>query len=144
MAERETWVVAPQIESVPATEKQPSVSKNPPAGLATSSLSDTGNFLRRAKKAISVAFTVLCFAVFGFIVWHAALFFAAPEFSEAKAQFEANGHAADGERMAELGKVCRNGSGTPLACELVYFHHVSGSEMVAEARRTSEGGNQRE
>ena len=125
MDERPSWVIAPPEGS--DTQKKPTdspLSDSMAAGGA-------GKFFLTLRKMINVALTALCLAGFGIICWHAALFFAAPEFSEATAKFKASGHEADGERLAELGKVCRNGSGTPLACELVYFHHLSGLEMAA-------------
>ena len=51
-------------------------------------------------------------------------FYSQNDFSEAKAQFEQSGHADEGGRLAELGKVCRNGSATPIACKALYFGNI--------------------
>lgn len=136
MNKHETWVPLPveKTESVLPEKKSPAPSPN----------LRTGNFGSGARKIANVVLAIFCFGLFGLFCWNAALFFQAPDFSEASAQFRANGHEAEGEWISELGKVCRNGSGTPKACELLYFSHYREPAALADARHTNQGGEQRE
>lgn len=113
MAEREKWFTVPteKNEDTVVSEQRLDLSH----GLTWAS------FMSGLRKTANVVLTLLLFFCAGVVGWYASDFFRAPAFSEIKAKLEADGRAEDGQRLAELGKVCANGSGTPMACQSLYF-----------------------
>ena len=67
----------------------------------------------------SITAGILLVGVLGHMGWD--WFYGQDEFSEMRAKFIQNGHQVEADRLAEVGKVCRNGAETPLACQALYF-----------------------
>lgn len=102
------------------------------AEIPTRNSADPRDWSKGFQVALNILLTVLLVCVIGTAGWYGHVIFSAPEFSKAKAHFEASGHPAEGERMAELGKICRDDLATPLACEALYFQRPSETTMVAQ------------
>lgn len=62
---------------------------------------------------------ILLVGVLGHMGWE--WFYGQNEFSEMQATLAQHGHELEASRLAEVGKVCKNGAGTPLACQALYF-----------------------
>lgn len=124
MGKHELWTTIPTEgeESIRCKDKKEEQVKAP-AFYETEPRNPTpgGGFWNRLRKVANVCLNLLLWGVMVAAGWYGHQVFSAPDFSQMKAQFEIDGHAQDGERLAELGKICRNDAGTPMACQVLYF-----------------------
>lgn len=114
----------PKMETAPAYQEQPVTTEG---FLAT--LRKVCNFMLGA--AITVG--ILLVGVLGHIGWE--WFYGQNEFSEMQATLAQHGHELEASRLAEVGKVCKNGAGTPLACQALYFKKENELAMMAGGLR---------
>jgi len=105
------WVAASDVRE--DASPQPPLLQKPPS-----------DWLRKLQKICLMILAVAFWASLGTLGWFSHQLFSTPDFSEIKAEFDREGRQEDGERLSELGKICRNGSATPMACKALYFGNI--------------------
>lgn len=79
-------------------------------------------FMSRVRRLATIALNLLIWAAWGTGGFYTGKLYGAPNFSQARAQFEIEGKKEDGERLFELGKACQDNSEMPMACKVLYFY----------------------
>lgn len=119
-----TFKEKPRLEPITYSAEQPQVQTE---GFLTT-LRKVCNFMLGA----AITAGILLVGVLGHIGWE--WFYGQNEFSEMQATLAQHGHELEASRLAEVGKVCKNGSGTPLACQALYFKKENELAMMAGQR----------
>src|SRR5882672_6527955 len=75
------------------------------------------------RKGLNIACNLMIWGVLvgvgavGGIAWQTLT--SAPDYSEMQSKLSQAGHPVEGDKLAELGKICRNGAGSPMACQVL-------------------------
>jgi len=106
--DKETWV-AKEVDR-PVETESPAMAAQPKKGFFEQLTGLANNIL-----------TLVIAAGLSVGGYFAYPFFNPPSFTEAQGYFTSAGDGEAGEHLAELAKVCQDGTRTKLACKLVYY-----------------------
>jgi len=125
--DKETWV-AKEVDRPVETDSTPSAMAQPKKGFFEQLTGLANNIL-----------TIVVAAGLSVGGYFAYPYFNPPSFTEAQGYFTSAGDGEAGEHLAELAKVCQDGTKTKLACKLVYY---AGLQELREKSQQTENVSQ--